>query len=62
MIGISTVQFGLRRLMHADTSSEADNSKVPDYTVTKTANGFVADSISTVSSYSKEFKYLKPAG
>jgi hypothetical protein len=62
MIGISTVHFGLRLLMHADTFGEADNLKVPDYTVTKTANGFVADYISTVSNYSKEFKYLNPPG
>jgi vanillate O-demethylase monooxygenase subunit len=48
--------------VHVETFGEVDNPEVPDYTVTKTANGFVADYISTVSNYSKEFKHLDPPG
>ncbi len=48
--------------VHVETFGEVDNPEVPDYTVTKTANGFVADYISTVSNYSKEFKHLNPPG
>ncbi len=46
--------------VHVETFGEVDNPEVPDYTVTKTANGFIADYISTVSNYSKEFKHLNP--
>ncbi|MBB6147423.1 vanillate O-demethylase monooxygenase subunit [Silvibacterium bohemicum] len=48
--------------VHVETFGELDNPEVPDYAVTKTANGFVADYISSVSNYSKDFKHLNPPG
>lgn len=46
--------------VHVETFGQADNPEVPEYPVTKTTHGFVADYISTVSNYSKEFKHLNP--
>ena len=42
--------------------SEPDNPVVPDYKVTTTPRGFVADYISTVSNYSHAYKHLNPPG
>jgi phenylpropionate dioxygenase-like ring-hydroxylating dioxygenase large terminal subunit len=46
--------------VHVDTFGELDNPEVPDYTITKTVGGFVADYFSTVSNYSLDFKHLNP--
>jgi phenylpropionate dioxygenase-like ring-hydroxylating dioxygenase large terminal subunit len=46
--------------VHVGTFGEVDNPEVPDYTVTKTEAGFVADYFSTVSNYSRDFKHLNP--
>jgi phenylpropionate dioxygenase-like ring-hydroxylating dioxygenase large terminal subunit len=48
--------------VHLETFGEPENPEVPDYTVVKTANGFVADYISAVSNYSRGFKHLNPPG
>ncbi len=48
--------------VHADSFGETDNPVVPDYAVTKTSGGFVADYISTVSNYAHGFKHLSPRG
>jgi phenylpropionate dioxygenase-like ring-hydroxylating dioxygenase large terminal subunit len=48
--------------VHLDTFGEAQNPEVPDYPVTKTERGFVADYLSTVSNYSVGFKHLNPPG
>ncbi|HEY9138238.1 MAG TPA: aromatic ring-hydroxylating dioxygenase subunit alpha [Terriglobus sp.] len=48
--------------VHEETFGEVENPEVPDYPVTKTPTGFVADYISTVSNYSKGFKHLNPPG
>ena len=48
--------------VHVDSFGEADNPVVPDYAVTKTPQGFVADYISTVSNYAHGFKHLGPPG
>jgi vanillate O-demethylase monooxygenase subunit len=48
--------------VHEETFGEVENPEVPDYPVTNTALGFVADYISTVSNYSKDFKHLNPPG
>ncbi len=48
--------------VHRESFGEPDNPVVPDYKVTKTTDGFVADYISTVSNYSHEFKHLNPPG
>jgi phenylpropionate dioxygenase-like ring-hydroxylating dioxygenase large terminal subunit len=48
--------------VHKDSFGESDNPVVPDYTVTKTAGGFVADYISTVSNYAHGYKHLNPPG
>ena len=48
--------------VHVDTFGELDNPEVPDYAVTKTSAGFVADYFSTVSNYSLGFKHLNPPG
>ncbi len=48
--------------VHVETFGEVENPMVPDYTVTSTDHGFVADYISTVSNYSREFKHLNPPG
>lgn len=46
--------------VHKGSFGEPDNPVVPDYKVTKTASGFVADYISTVSNYAHGFKHLAP--
>ena len=48
--------------VHAESFGEPDNPVVPEYKVSKTANGFVADYISTVSNYAHGFKHLNPPG
>ena len=48
--------------VHTETFGEADNPAVPDYPVTATAAGFIADYVSTVSNYSHEYKHLNPPG
>ena len=48
--------------VHVATFGELDNPEVPDYAVTKTSGGFVADYLSTVSNYSLGFKHLNPPG
>jgi len=48
--------------IHAKSFGEPDNPVVPDYRVTKTSAGFVADYISTVRNYSHEHKHLNPPG
>ena len=46
--------------VHKESFGEPDNPVVPDYAVTKTPNGFVADYISSVSNYAHGFKHLAP--
>jgi phenylpropionate dioxygenase-like ring-hydroxylating dioxygenase large terminal subunit len=46
--------------IHADSFGDPANPVVPDYPVTKTPTGLVADYISTVSNYSHEYKHLNP--
>ena len=46
--------------VHTETFGESDNTEVPDYTITKTPAGFIADYLSTVSNYAKGFKHLNP--
>lgn len=46
--------------VHKESFGEPDNPTVPDYKVTKTSQGFVADYISTVSNYSHAHKHLNP--
>jgi len=48
--------------VHTETFGEVDNPIVPNYPVTETAAGFVADYVSTVSNYSHEYKHLNPPG
>jgi phenylpropionate dioxygenase-like ring-hydroxylating dioxygenase large terminal subunit len=48
--------------VHKESFGEADNAVVPDYKVTKTERGFVADYISTVSNYAHGYKHLSPEG
>jgi len=48
--------------IHAKSFGEPDNDVVPDYRVTKTSAGFVADYISTVINYFHEHKHLNPPG
>lgn len=48
--------------VHTETFGEADNAVVPDYPITETAAGFIADYVSTVSNYSHEYKHLNPPG
>jgi phenylpropionate dioxygenase-like ring-hydroxylating dioxygenase large terminal subunit len=48
--------------VHKESFGEPDNPVVPDYKVTKTASGFVADYISTVSNYAHGYKHLAPPG
>ncbi|MBB5058310.1 vanillate O-demethylase monooxygenase subunit [Granulicella aggregans] len=47
--------------VHKDSFGEPDNPVVPDYAVTKTNSGFIADYISSVSNYAHGFKHLGPA-
>lgn len=46
--------------VHKESFGEPDNPAVPDYKVTKTGRGFVADYISTVSNYAHGYKHLAP--
>jgi vanillate O-demethylase monooxygenase subunit len=48
--------------VHKESFGEPDNPVVPDYKVTKTERGFVADYISTVSNYAHGYKHLGPPG
>jgi phenylpropionate dioxygenase-like ring-hydroxylating dioxygenase large terminal subunit len=48
--------------VHKDSFGESDNPVVPEYKVTKTAQGFIADYISTVSNYAHGYKHLNPPG
>ncbi len=48
--------------VHKESFGEPDNPAVPDYKVTMTPGGFVADYISSVSNYSHGFKHLNPPG
>ena len=48
--------------VHRETFGDANNPVVPDYAVTSTSNGFVADYLSTVSNYSREYSHLNPPG
>ena len=47
--------------VHKESFGEPDNPVVPDYVVTKTKSGFIADYISSVSNYAHGFKHLGPA-
>ena len=48
--------------VHKESFGEPDNAVVPDYKVTNTTTGFVADYISTVSNYAHPYKHLNPPG
>jgi vanillate O-demethylase monooxygenase subunit len=48
--------------VHKESFGEPDNPVVPEYKVTQTPGGFVADYISTVSNYSHAYKHLNPPG
>lgn len=48
--------------IHTDSFGEPDNPVVPDYPITQTPTGFVADYLSTVSNYSHGYKHLNPPG
>jgi len=48
--------------VHKESFGEPDNPIVPDYKVTKTAQGFIADYISSVSNYAHGYKHLNPPG
>ncbi len=48
--------------VHADSFGEPQNAVVPDYPITKTERGFVADYVSIVSNYAHEQKHLNPPG
>ncbi|WP_263358334.1 aromatic ring-hydroxylating dioxygenase subunit alpha [Acidicapsa ligni] len=48
--------------IHKNSFGEPDNPVVPDYKVTATKGGFVADYISTVSNYAHGYKHLNPPG
>ena len=48
--------------VHKESFGEPDNAAVPDYKVSKSPEGFVADYISTVSNYAHASKHLNPAG
>jgi phenylpropionate dioxygenase-like ring-hydroxylating dioxygenase large terminal subunit len=48
--------------VHVESFGEPENPEVPDYKVTKTSQGFVADYISTVSNYPIGSKHLNPPG
>jgi vanillate O-demethylase monooxygenase subunit len=47
-------------IVHKESFGEPDNPVVPDYRVTQTARGFVADCISTVSNFAHGYKHLGP--
>jgi phenylpropionate dioxygenase-like ring-hydroxylating dioxygenase large terminal subunit len=46
--------------VHVETFGEKTNPEVPSYPVKATANGFIADYISTVSNYPTHLKHLNP--
>jgi phenylpropionate dioxygenase-like ring-hydroxylating dioxygenase large terminal subunit len=48
--------------VHAESFGEPNNAAVPNYPVTPTERGFVADYVSTVSNYAREQKHLNPPG
>lgn len=48
--------------VHTQSFGEVDNPMVPDYAVTETPAGFVAEYISTVSNFSHAYKHLNPPG
>jgi phenylpropionate dioxygenase-like ring-hydroxylating dioxygenase large terminal subunit len=48
--------------VHSESFGEPDNPVVPDYRVTKTERGFVADYICSVSNYAHGYKHLNPPG
>ena len=48
--------------VHRESFGEADNPVVPDYEVQPTAQGFVADYVSSVSNYAHGSKHLNPPG
>ena len=48
--------------VHKESFGEPDNPVVPEYKVTKTPHGFIADYISTVSNYAHGSKHLNPPG
>jgi len=48
--------------VHKESFGEPDNPVVPDYKVSKTPHGFVADYISSVSNYAHGYKHLNPPG
>ena len=48
--------------VHKESFGEPDNPVVPEYRVTKTDRGFVADYISSVSNYAHGYKHLNPPG
>jgi phenylpropionate dioxygenase-like ring-hydroxylating dioxygenase large terminal subunit len=48
--------------IHAESFGETHNPVVPDYPVTKTPHGFVADYVSSVSNYSHNDKHRNPPG
>jgi vanillate O-demethylase monooxygenase subunit len=48
--------------VHPESFGEPDNPVVPDYRVTKTDRGFVADYVSQVSNYAHGYKHLNPPG
>ena len=47
--------------VHKESFGEPDNPVVPDYKVTATEHGFVADYFSTVSNYAHGYKHLAPS-
>jgi vanillate O-demethylase monooxygenase subunit len=48
--------------IHKESFGEPDNPVVPDYKVTLTERGFIADYISSVSNYAHGYKHLNPPG
>ena len=48
--------------VHPESFGEPDNPVVPDYRVSKTERGFVADYVSSVSNYGHGYKHLNPPG
>jgi vanillate O-demethylase monooxygenase subunit len=48
--------------VHPESFGEPDNPVVPDYRVTRTDRGFVADYVSLVSNYAHGYKHLNPPG
>jgi vanillate O-demethylase monooxygenase subunit len=48
--------------VHVETFGETDNTFVPNYPITKTDRGFVADYVSTVSNYAHGEKHRNPPG